>query len=284
MIRFNPWHWGLGGKLLLAVIGLLGGIALYAFGIEPNRLVVRETTIKLPNWPVSLRGLRIATFSDLHAGAPFMSQDKIRRIVATTNATNPDIILLAGDFVIQDVMGGTFMEPEILAGELKNLRARLGVYATLGNHDWWYNAPRVMQALETAGVQVLENKAVKVGENDTSFWVAGLADLWEGKPDIPNTLKQVTDEEPVIAFTHNPDLFPHLPSRVALLIAGHTHGGQVFLPLAGRPVVPSQYGQRYAQGHIIENGNHLFVTSGIGTSILPLRFRVPPEISVLKIE
>jgi predicted MPP superfamily phosphohydrolase len=85
----------------------------------------------------------------------------------------------------------------------------------------------------------------------------------------------------VVAFTHNPDLFPDVPARVALTIAGHTHGGQVFLPWLGRPVVPSRYGERYAIGHVVENGRHLFVSPGLGTSIVPVRFRVPPEVSVL---
>jgi hypothetical protein len=91
----------------------------------------------------------------------------------------------------------------------------------------------------------------------------------------------VSDDAPVLAFTHNPDVFPHVPARVALTIAGHTHGGQVVLPLLGRPLVPSAYGQRYAIGHVEEDGRHLFVSSGLGTSIFPVRFGVPPEISIV---
>lgn len=276
-------RWTRGKIIFLSLIGVGFLLAIYAFVIEPNRLVVRQTTITLSGWPEELRGLRVAVFSDLHAGSPHITLEKIRRIVETTDAARPDLILLPGDFVIQDVLGGTFIEPEVFSVELKNLKARDGVFATLGNHDWWYNAPRIQAALEKAGIRVLENQAVKIERSGKAFWLAGLADEWEGNPKIEETLKQVTDSAPVIAFTHNPDLFPAIPSRIELTIAGHTHGGQVALPFIGRPVVPSRFGQRYAVGHIIEDNKHLFVTPGIGTSIVPVRFGVPPEVSVLTI-
>ena len=246
------------GKIISAMlfgIGLL--LAIYAFWIEPNRLVVHQAQINLPSWPAALRGLRIAVISDIHAGAPHISQNKLRQLVEFTNAQQPDLILLAGDFVIQRVMGGKFMEPETIAAELRHLNARLGTFATLGNHDWWYNAPRVKVALEEASIRVLDNQAVKVDQDSFPFWLVGFADEWEGNPNIIETLKQVTDDSPVIAFTHNPDLFPIIPNQVALTIAGHTHGGQVAIPLIGRPIVPSKYKQRYAAGHIVENGKHL---------------------------
>ncbi|MGH9802309.1 MAG: metallophosphoesterase, partial [Blastocatellia bacterium] len=150
-------------------------------------------------------------------------------------------------------------------------------------HDWWYNAPRVKTALEEAGIRVLDNQAITIKQGGKVFWLAGFADEWEGNPKVAETLKQVTDDSSIIAFTHNPDLFPVIPNRVSLTIAGHTHGGQVALPLIGRLVVPSKFKQRYAVGHVIENGKHLFVTTGVGTSIIPVRFGVPPEIAILTI-
>ena len=198
------------------------------------------------------------------------------------NETNPDLVLIPGDFVIQGVRGGRFVEPETIAENLKELRARRGVFAVLGNHDWWLNGERVRRALESAGIRVLENDAARVEfDSGKAIWLAGLADLWTRRPDIPGTLAKVTDDAPVIAFTHNPDIFPNMPRRVILTIAAHTHGGQVNIPLVGRPIVPSDYGQRYAAGLIVEDGRHLYVTTGIGTSIIPVRFRVPPEITVL---
>lgn len=113
------------------------------------------------------------------------------------------------------------------------------------------------------------------------YWLAGVSDYWEGRHDITAALAAVPAGEPVIAFTHNPDIFPGVQDRVSLTLAGHTHGGQVDLPLVGPPIVPSKFGQRYASGHIVEGGRHLFVGTGTGTSILPVRFRVPPEIRVL---
>ncbi|HEY6402006.1 MAG TPA: hypothetical protein VI479_11395 [Blastocatellia bacterium] len=122
-----------------------------------------------------------------------------------------------------------------------------------------------------------------IERNRAVLWIAGIGDKWEGAPDINSALARVPDGATVIAFTHNPDIFPSIPTRVALTIAGHTHGGQVALPIIGRPIMPSDYGERYAGGHIVEGSKHIFVTTGVGTSILPVRFRVPPEISLLMI-
>jgi hypothetical protein len=263
--------------LLLCFTSLL----VWSFLIEPNRLIVKEETLRLPAWPNELGNMRVAVISDVHAGSPFIGAEKLREVVERVNQTNPDLILIAGDFVIQDVLGGHFIEPEIIAGELKGLRARYGVYAVLGNHDWWYDGERVRRALQNAGIRVLENEVARIQKDGHSFWLAGLADFWTRPQKIGETLRQVSDAGPIIALTHNPDIFPDMPARVALTIAGHTHGGQVNLPLIGRPKVPSTFGQRYAAGHVEENQRHLFVTTGIGTSIIPVRLCVPPEIVVL---
>ncbi|HKC86650.1 MAG TPA: metallophosphoesterase [Blastocatellia bacterium] len=268
----------------LALLCCLAFLALWAFVIEPSRLVLRETRITLPSWPPNFKGLRVAVFSDLHAGSPFITTDKIQQVVEMTNAARPDLILMPGDFVIQGVPGGRFMEPEVIASALNGLRARFGVFATLGNHDWWYNGRRVKRSLENAGITVLENAAAMIERDGAAIWVVGIGDKLEGSPDIASALARVDDSAPIIAVTHNPDIFPSIPARVALTIAGHTHGGQVALPIIGRLIVPSDFGERYAAGHIIEGPKHLFVTTGVGTSILPVRFRVPPEISLLTID
>jgi predicted MPP superfamily phosphohydrolase len=113
------------------------------------------------------------------------------------------------------------------------------------------------------------------------LWLAGISDKMTRHPDAVAALAGVPAEATVLAMTHNPDIFPGIPGRVALTVAGHTHGGQVRLPLLGALVVPSQYGERYAAGHVVEDGRHLFVTTGVGTSIYALRLGVPPEIVVL---
>ena len=175
------------------------------------------------------------------------------------------------------------MPPEVIAGILKDLTPQQRVYAVLGNHDWWYDGNRTRRALEANGIKVLENEVVPVSDPDTHFWLAGLADAWTAPQSIEGTLAQIPAGDPVIALTHNPDVFLKIPATVSLTLAGHTHGGQVNLPLVGRLVVPSAYGQRFAAGHIVEGNRHLFVTTGIGTSVFPVRFRVPPEIVLLTI-
>jgi len=263
-------------RLLGCVLLLL----LYAFVIEPLRLVVRETTLSLPAWPTEIRALRVTVVSDLHVGPPHITLSRLRSIVEEANATEADLILLPGDFV-ETPLGWRMAEPEAIAAELQRLRARLGVFAVLGNHDWRHAPTRVRQALEQAGIRVLENQAFKIEQRGKPLWLAGIADKWAGEPQIEATMRQITDDAPVIAFTHNPDVFPAIPPRVALTIAGHTHGGQVWLPFIGRPVIR---GERYPIGHFVEGERHLFVTPGIGTSIIPVRFGVPPEISVLTIK
>lgn len=252
-------------------------VAAWAFGIEPGMLVVRHATIHAPGEP---EGLRIAVLSDLHIGSPHVGLDKLQRIVERTNAENPDLIVLLGDFVTGGPGGrrnADFVEPEKTAAGLKNLHARLGVYAVLGNHDWWYDGERVGRALREAGIPVLENQALRVGP----IWLGGIADLWTREPDVAGTLAQVTSADPVILITHNPDIFPEVPPRVGLTLAAHTHGGQVDLPVIGRVITTSKLG--YVAGEYIQQGRHLFVTTGIGTSIMPVRFGVPPEIVILRL-
>ncbi|MGQ0552845.1 MAG: metallophosphoesterase [Planctomycetota bacterium] len=271
--------------LLLAValavaLSFLGG---WAFLWEPGQLEVREVELALPGWPAGHAPLRVALLADLHTGSPWQGLDMLAEIVTTTNDLQPDLVLLAGDFVIHGVIGGEFVPPEESALLLGELRAPLGVFAVLGNHDHWLGLERMQAALTAGCVPLLEDAALRIarpgGAGD--FWLVGLSDYWEGACDVTGALAQVTDAAPALAFMHNLDLFAELPDRFALVMAGHTHGGQVALPFVGRPVVPSIFGQRYAEGHIVEQGRHLYVTSGLGTSIVPVRFRVPPEIVVL---
>src|SRR5262249_55618976 len=176
------------------------------------------------------------------------------------------------------------VEPEVTAGVLKDLKAPLGVYSVLGNHDWWYNGNKVRRALEANGIKVLEDDVAAINWRGRSFWLAGLADLWTRPQHVNETISKVPAGAPVIALTHNPDIFPGLPQSVPLLVAAHTHGGQVRFPLFGTPIVPSEFGTKYTAGHILENSHHLFVTTGIGTSIIPIRFRVVPEIVILTVK
>jgi uncharacterized protein len=268
---------------LLTSLMALVVLALWAFWWEPSTLRVVHRTITIGRWHVEHSGLRVAVLSDFHVGSPFVNLNTLQKIVAMTNAENPDLILLLGDF-IRGRGGGYVIPPEPIADELGKLRAPAGVVSVLGNHDWWYDGPRVRHALESGGIRVLDNEAIRVNYRDRAFWLCGLEDLWTKGDGVNTTLAKVTDNEPVLMMMHNPDVFPGVPDRVSLTIAGHTHGGQVNVPIIGRPVVPSEFGQRYAYGLIEEDGRKLFVTSGLGTSIIPVRFRVTPEIVILQLE
>ena len=258
-------------------------LGLWAFWIEPASLKVSEERVELNRWPKSCDGLRIAVLADLHVGSPHNGLDNLEKIVAATNDAEPDIVLLAGDFVIQGVVGGEFVSPELAAGALSKLTPSFGSFAVLGNHDWWLDPKRVETALSLNGITMLEDKSTALSINNCQFHLVGISDFWEGPHDIEQAFSQVPDGATSIAFTHNPDVFPNMPLGFSLLIAGHTHGGQVYIPVVGRPIVPSEYGSRYAAGHIEEGGHSLYVSSGVGTSILPVRFLVPPEITVLNL-
>jgi len=277
MMRIGTRWW----RPVLGVAALPAVLLLWGFVLEPAWLRNEDYELALPGWSRECDGLRVAVLADLHVGSPFNGLDKLARIIALTRRARPDLILLAGDYVITDVPGGHFTPPEQIASALQALSAPLGVFAVLGNHDWWFDGPRVRSALESAGIPVLEDEATRLGSGSCRFWLAGVGDFWEAPHRVRKALFPIDDDAPVLLFTHNPDVFPEVPARVTLTIAGHTHGGQVYIPGIGRPVVPSRYGERYAIGHVVEDGRHLFVSSGLGTSILPVRFLVPPEISVI---
>jgi predicted MPP superfamily phosphohydrolase len=265
------------GAALLVLFIILG---VWGFWIEPDSLTVRQESIQIAYCPPPLEGLRIGVLSDIHAGSLFMDEEKLKQIVATTNQQQPELIVILGDFMGRSRWLDR-IQPEVIAKHLKELRAPLGVFAVLGNHDWWYDGPRVWSALKDAGIPVLENEFAMVQRQGQEFYLVGLSDAWTRPQRIAQTLAKVPAGKPLIALTHNPDIFPKIPAGVALTLAGHTHGGQVNFPIFGRIVLREQ--DRYPAGYFQENGRHLFVTTGIGTSIVPVRFRVPPEIVMLTI-
>jgi predicted MPP superfamily phosphohydrolase len=256
------------------------GLAVWAGWIEPRRLVVRDVELELPRWPERLDGLRAGVLSDVHAGVPHMPLAKVARAVDALNDRAPDVHLLLGDFLDASQPWRRRIAPELVAKELARLRAPLGTFAVVGNHDWRNSGARIWRALEAEGVTVLEDRAVELANG---LWVAGLGDMRHRRPDVATALREVPPGAPAIVLTHDPDMFPEVPERVALTLAGHTHGGQVAIPLLRRPMLPSYYGERYARGHIVEHGRHLLVSSGLGTSGLPIRLLAPPEVLVVRL-
>jgi predicted MPP superfamily phosphohydrolase len=262
-----------------ALIGAGVATAVYAAWIEPRRLVTVRRTLALPRWPRALDGLRVGLLTDIHAGALHAGPAQIARAVQRLNDEAPDAILLLGDFIDAHPLWGGRVDPPTIARELAELRAPLGTFAVLGNHDWKQAGDRMRTALRDVGLTVLENRTVKAGD----VHIAGLADLRMRRPDLPGTLAQAPRDAPVILLAHDPDIFPFVPVRVALTVSGHTHGGQVAIPMLRRPAIPSDYGERYARGHVVEDGRHLYISSGLGTSGLPIRFLAPPEVVVLEL-
>jgi predicted MPP superfamily phosphohydrolase len=246
---------------------------------EPARLKVRRLEVPLERWPATLDGLRVAVVSDLHAGAPHVDERKVARIVAKVNAEKPDLVALLGDYADPTVPGGQPVGPDAVARQLGGLRARLGVFAVLGNHDWVHHGRRVGAALRSAGIEVLENDAVAVQDAGEVLWVAGLADASERRAFARATLAMVPPGKPLIALTHEPDLFVQLRHRAALTLAGHTHGAQLNVPLLRRKVAPTNRG--YIAGEVREYGGYMYVSRGVGTTNFPVRLAAPPEIAVL---
>ena len=238
--RRRWWQWS---AWLLA--GVVLGLCVWGFVWEPSQLVERDHVLRLPGWTEECDGLRIDVLADIHTGSPHNGVDKLDRIARTVAEGDADVVLLAGDYVILSVFMGKYVPAEVVAGHLRPLAERKPVYAVLGNHDWWKDGRKVSAALSAAGITMVDNRSVPVSVHGCDFWLAGIGDLWEGRPDIGAAFADIPDDgRPVVALTHNPDLFPDVPARSTLLVAGHTHGGQVTLPLVGRLVVPSKLGDR----------------------------------------
>ena len=259
-------------------------VGLYSFLIETRWLRTQRYTLLSPKWPKEAKPLKIAYAADMHVGCPSVNLRDLRKIVNDLNALNADIIMLGGDFLMRTVLLGTYTKPMPIADILADLKAPLGVYSVLGNHDWWNDGPGMWEALEKANIRVLENAALKIEKDGHGFWVAGMADDMTRNPDYTKTINAVTDDSPVIMLAHDPASFLEIKDRPVVTICGHTHGGQVTIPYVTPIIIPGRAPLKYAYGHIHEQGRDMIVSSGIGTSVLPVRFGRRPEIVLINLE
>lgn len=267
--------------LRLLVWATLLGLTGWSFGVEPGWLQQRQLTLAAADWTGA--PLTIAVAADLHVGAPHAGLPMLKKVVDQLNASRPDLILLPGDFVIQNVLGGEPVAPAAIAAELARLKAPLGVFATLGNHDWWHDGEQVRQALVEAGITVLENAAVPLPSPAGPLWLVGIGDDMTGHAQPAKALAGLPAAARLIVMMHDPANAPALPARTLVAFAGHTHGGQVRLPFYGALLTPGRAPRQHAYGWLADVPAPTFVTAGIGTSILPIRFNCPPETVVLRL-
>ena len=291
---------------LLRAAGSLagGGVAFAAYGsvIEAGwELALTQYAINPINWPQGLP-LKIAVVADLHACDPWMSEARIAAIVDLANAQQADLIVLLGDYVCTHRFVTAYVAPAAWAAQLGRLRAELGVYSILGNHDWWSaaiptdppdDARSTRRALQGAGIPVLENHVVKLSLRGRPFWLIGLGDQIahrlasgiRGEDDLKSAMRQINDAAPAILLAHEPFIFPRVPDRIALTLSGHTHGGQINFPYFGTPFAPEWgHDEQLIYGHYRRGARDIIVSGGLGTSYAPIRFLRPPEVVVVTLD
>ncbi|MCA1588898.1 MAG: metallophosphoesterase [Acidobacteria bacterium] len=286
---------------ILAIFGvsilLLGGALAYSYFIEPKRLIVDRHTLRVPNFDSKLNGLKIVAISDIHGGSNNVTPERLRELVTTANAQNPDLIVLLGDYISEtkfdrkaalSLPEGTDrseirMPVETIAENLEGFQAKYGTYAVIGNHDWWYNQQKIRKEFSRVGIRFLENEiqSIRIGDETLNVW--GIEDYWKNRR-VPTaeSFDRLAQKTNVIAITHNPDSLLKTPAGISLMIAGHSHGGQVSFPFYGP--IPFVNDERFMADETVVDGKHVFVTTGVGCTGPQIRFGVPPEIAVLIVE
>jgi predicted MPP superfamily phosphohydrolase len=242
-----------------------------------RRHVVRRLTLAIPAWPRTARPLRIVFLSDFHTGSHADDLDRLTSIVAEAAACRPDLALYGGDFMNMMAFGGGRVPPRVIAAILAALEAPLGRFAVLGNHDYDYGEAEVAAALRATGITVLEDERRELEFHGAAIGLIGIPDARVHRTAAADALARLGEDSPTLVLAHDPYWFTHLPPGPHLMLAGHTHGGQVCLPGIGPLINMSWAPLRWTHGLIVEGGRHLYVTSGLGMSGLPLRLGTVAE-------
>lgn len=259
--------------LIIAPAALFG----WMYHLATSAPLVRRTVVETTGLTVPVRVLLI---SDVHVAGPDMPPERLATIVATVNGLAPDVVLLAGDFVSDKRTATRTYASAAAIAPLRKLNARFGIFAVMGNHDHWRDADVIRRQLQLAGIQVLDNAHASAGP----LTIGGVDDAFTGHDDLSKVIEGMASiSRPRILLSHSPDVFPRVPAGVMLTVAGHTHCGQIRLPIIGAVSTMSEYGSRYACGRVDERGRTLIVSAGLGTSLLPLRLGAPPDVWLIEL-
>jgi predicted MPP superfamily phosphohydrolase len=236
----------------------------------------------VPNLPSAFSGKTVAVLADLHHG-PFVGIDFVREAVALTNSLSPDLVALVGDYAHKGSDAHRQLPPCLEA--LSALSAPLGVFAVPGNHDMARGGALYREAVAGTPLLDLTTAGRPVSLGGERLWLAGVDDLWWGKPDLDRALAEVPPGSAVVLLCHNPDFAEDRPDgRVGLVLSGHTHGGQAYLRGVGSSWLPSKYGDKYRRGLVPGPASAVFVSRGLGEAGVPLRVNSPPEVCLLTLE
>jgi predicted MPP superfamily phosphohydrolase len=255
--------------------GKKGWLERFARSPQP---IIREVRLRIEGWPGWPQPLRIAFVSDLHVGSHSDDVTRLRALLAELQLLEPDLVLYGGDFVNMQPIGGGRVPPRTIASILGQLHAPLGRFAVLGNHDVLYGVEEVTCALHEQQIRVLNDECRTISFHNHLFDIAGIPDAKLRRPEALDLLSRLSPHRPTIVLAHDPMWFADVPAGPHLTLAGHTHGGQIKFPIFGILRNASKAPLRWSYGLIVENGSHLYVSSGIGTSAIPLRWNVPPEV------